>query len=379
MRTTESYDTLLSLISLLYQAPGDLDAWRTFLTRLGETFESTGVAFVEVSRTNQGATGLLTACIDPAAVLEYASHWGLHDPWGTHPAWGGVSAGAVRLGEALVPRAELLRGVYWNEFGRRYELGQCVAGLIEDNREAFTFLSIDRGYQQPRLGHAELLLLSKLMPHLRQARQLHRRLVTADVTSRTLLDRVTHLDDAIYVLDVRGRILRTNDTAETQLRASVGLSVDHGELCAGTPSASRRLRDTIGAAIKVSLGEGTGTGGTVTLESKGGEMLRVVVTPVVQPEDALAGPQVGAMVVVSNARPRTAADESALCEAFGLTPAEGRLAALLLGGLSLRDAAGRLDLQVGTIRKRVGALFEKTGTHRQVELYAALCAVRGRR
>lgn len=379
VRTTESYDTLLSLVSLLYQAPGDLDTWGTFLTRLGETFDSTGVAFVEVSRTNRGSSALLTAHLDPAAVLEYGSQWGAHDPWGTHPAWRWMRPGAVLLGDAIVPRAKLLRGIYWNEFGRRHELAQCVAGLIEDGPEALTFLSIDRGDQQKRLGQAEARLLSRLVPHVRQARQLHRRLVISEATSRTLLDSFIHVEDAVYVLDVKGCILRANDAADNLLRAHTGLSVDHGELCGNTPSACRRLRETIGEAIKVSCGEGTGTGGTVILESASGETLRVVVTPVARPGDALTGPQIGAIVMVSRSRSRTAADQFALCEAFGLTRAEGRLATLLLSGLSLRDAADRLDLQIGTVRKRIGTLFEKTGTHRQVELYAALCTVSDRR
>jgi DNA-binding CsgD family transcriptional regulator len=61
-----------------------------------------------------------------------------------------------------------------------------------------------------------------------------------------------------------------------------------------------------------------------------------------------------------------------LQSAFGLTPAEARLAALLANGEELRTAAAKLSITYGTARVRLANLFEKTDTRRQGELVRLL-------
>ena len=55
-------------------------------------------------------------------------------------------------------------------------------------------------------------------------------------------------------------------------------------------------------------------------------------------------------------------------QAFDLTPAESRLAALLATGTSIASAAERLRISRETARNHLKAIFSKTGVHRQSEL-----------
>jgi DNA-binding CsgD family transcriptional regulator len=65
--------------------------------------------------------------------------------------------------------------------------------------------------------------------------------------------------------------------------------------------------------------------------------------------------------------------EDARLKAFyGLTKAEGRIAKLIVGGLSLDAVADRLEISVHTARKHLHNLYEKTDTARQFELMALL-------
>lgn len=68
--------------------------------------------------------------------------------------------------------------------------------------------------------------------------------------------------------------------------------------------------------------------------------------------------------------PRATADELRL--AWGLTPAEARLAHLLLLPLSLQESARHLGISSETARTHLKALFGKTRTHRQAELLVKL-------
>jgi DNA-binding CsgD family transcriptional regulator len=79
-----------------------------------------------------------------------------------------------------------------------------------------------------------------------------------------------------------------------------------------------------------------------------------------------------AFLTVKEAAPKAALNTATIAKAFGLTPAEARLAGLLVEGQSLEDIAERLQLSRGTIRVQLKAVFAKTGMHRQGELVALL-------
>jgi DNA-binding CsgD family transcriptional regulator len=63
---------------------------------------------------------------------------------------------------------------------------------------------------------------------------------------------------------------------------------------------------------------------------------------------------------------------STLCELHGLTPAEARLAAALVRGFSLEEAAAELVISRNTARTHLKRVFAKTGTCRQGELISLL-------
>ncbi|RVT92561.1 helix-turn-helix transcriptional regulator [Sphingomonas crocodyli] len=62
---------------------------------------------------------------------------------------------------------------------------------------------------------------------------------------------------------------------------------------------------------------------------------------------------------------------------FGLTAAEERLCASLLGGLSLQDHADLAGTMISTTRSHLKSLMAKMGVTRQAEVVSALAAMRG--
>jgi DNA-binding CsgD family transcriptional regulator len=65
-------------------------------------------------------------------------------------------------------------------------------------------------------------------------------------------------------------------------------------------------------------------------------------------------------------------NDEVLVRLFGLTPAEARLAILLIHGKSLTQAAEEFGLSRNTIRSQLQKVFYKTGTTRQGELVSLL-------
>jgi len=69
---------------------------------------------------------------------------------------------------------------------------------------------------------------------------------------------------------------------------------------------------------------------------------------------------------------RLPADGSALIGAFGLTPAEARLAVRFLAEESLETAAEGLGISIDTARNQLKGVYQKTGVRRQGEIIALL-------
>lgn len=66
--------------------------------------------------------------------------------------------------------------------------------------------------------------------------------------------------------------------------------------------------------------------------------------------------------------------EPVIAGLYGLTPAESRLAAMLMWGKSLSDVSGELQITRETARTHLRNIFAKTQTNRQSELVRLLVA-----
>jgi DNA-binding CsgD family transcriptional regulator len=64
--------------------------------------------------------------------------------------------------------------------------------------------------------------------------------------------------------------------------------------------------------------------------------------------------------------------EVRLRQLFALTPAEARLAKLLMEGQTLEECCGQLEIQISTARMHLGSVFAKTGVQRQGQLVSLL-------
>jgi DNA-binding CsgD family transcriptional regulator len=61
-------------------------------------------------------------------------------------------------------------------------------------------------------------------------------------------------------------------------------------------------------------------------------------------------------------------DSAHLCRLYGLSRAEGRVAALIASGYRLEEISDALGIAYETVRKHIKQIFSKTGTSRQAEL-----------
>jgi DNA-binding CsgD family transcriptional regulator/PAS domain-containing protein len=101
---------------------------------------------------------------------------------------------------------------------------------------------------------------------------------------------------------------------------------------------------------------------------------RPVILRILPVHGAARTPFLGARVLLTltSLEPRPLLKTTALIGAFGLTPAEARLASVIAEGVSPEQAAEALGISRLTARNQLKAIFGKTDTHRQSELVALL-------
>jgi DNA-binding CsgD family transcriptional regulator/PAS domain-containing protein len=369
----DSRDRLLRLIERVYAAPGRVEGWHAFLSDLYTSFHGSGANFIAHDFTGHQASVSVTAGFAPEDVRTYVSQWAALDPWARSPAVRRLPSGSVAVGEQLVTHAEMQRTAFYNDFGRHYGVVRCITGTIEVDERRVSVLSVNRGDKNAPFGAEEIGLLDALMPHLQRALEIHRRLASSQALadgSTTVLDLLAH---GVLLLDAAGRMMFANRTAEEILRARDGLTVHDKELAGTRAADTTTLRTLIGAATATSAGEGTGAGGLVLIgRASRSSPLRVLVTPVARRHLALGSTGAAACVFITDPERSAVPAAEHLQRAFGLSPAETRVAVALLDGEGIEGLSERLCISRNTARTHLQHLFAKTDTARQSDLIRVL-------
>jgi DNA-binding CsgD family transcriptional regulator len=173
----------------------------------------------------------------------------------------------------------------------------------------------------------------------------------------------------VLLLSFSGAIQFANRAAEEILASSDGLTVKQGELRAANSTGTTRLRMALRNAALISSGESIHGETAVALERPSGKRpLSVLAAPLPRHRVMLGFEPAAVAVFVTDPDGKPTTQAATLRAMFGLTPGEAELLLLLLEGMSVQQAAERLELAGDTVRKRLKSIFHKTGTHRQSEL-----------
>lgn len=176
-------------------------------------------------------------------------------------------------------------------------------------------------------------------------------------SSRALATALDGFRCAVIHVDAAMRLLGCNAAAECMLAAPGPLRLDRGRLAARDAGDDAALG---GLVVDASSGLAPRTDRYHRLQTNGGPVLRVAPLP---------GETGGTALIFLTDPGAPGADRARdLAEAFGLTPAESRVAAGLLHGRSIRAIAADEGIGEQTVRHHTKALFTKTGTRRQAEL-----------
>jgi DNA-binding CsgD family transcriptional regulator len=147
--------------------------------------------------------------------------------------------------------------------------------------------------------------------------------------------------------------------------SSMNAQAEHwlAELDDGGPSPAEELPLPVYAAARAVVGR-PDLNTTIRLRTARGDWVTLYASPMSGPEGARTS------LVLEPAAPLHLA--SLFLDAHGLTPAQSRVAALVLQGRSTRQIVNELTISAHTVQEHLGAVFDKFGIGSRRELVAAL-------
>ena len=356
---------MLKLIDLIYGAVGKPEMWDVVVREIATATGSDSIGFFAGSPDATRPALVSMTGIDSPTWQAFAEYYATINPIMAR-CEATLSPDELWKSDLVITDAELAKTEFYNDFFKPNRMHYTMGlRLLVENGPSASFSCQRPSDAGPFSESAELVALT-LKPHLQRALELHHRMgamETAKLGLKTALDAHEH---AVFGISASGRGMLMNRLAETVVTEADCLRLVAGKLSATSSKGNRKLQQLVSSAVEMKFGPRQVS--AMMMERTLGRMaLRVTVTRFVS---AISGGSMAlaALVFVSDPGGIPQSRGTLMRSLYGLTPAESRVADLLLQGLDAGEAANRLGLTLGTVRLQTKRVMAKTGTRRQAEL-----------
>jgi DNA-binding CsgD family transcriptional regulator/PAS domain-containing protein len=359
---------------LLYESAAVSETWPKALAALADATGAVNAHFVLWNARENKSDFFASARPDRGWETLYSTYYGAIAPY--RQLLENRKVGEWIAIQHYFDQSFVRQNKHFNDFLLRIGGLYSVKGRVFEtaSRDTYAIAGVLRSSKAGPLDSDEIAqLAASLNGHLRRAAALHHKLASARLNGRLLEAAVDHLSFGILVVDWRGKVLAANRTAQDMLQTGDALIERNGVLKACYQDDNERLTHSLAAATQ---SKRLGASDCIRLSRQLGKpAYMATVAPLTEAVDlASTGGNRAALILINEPEQKDWSGlRKALQQAFGLTPAEARTAALVGSGLAPQDVADQLGITVGTIRCELKNIFEKLDISRQSEL-AALVA-----
>lgn len=207
--------------------------------------------------------------------------------------------------------------------------------------------------------------------HIQLARRVHEQHISVTQACEVLAAVHNQIALGAMVVEDDGAVVRANSAARRLLASGTGLRLAQGRLEATDPVDQTNLLNMIAATS----GGARDTDVFVVIARPARRPLCVVVLPAGPYAPGVLAKGCLALLLIIDPDAPGASPPDVLRRLFDFTAREAELAALLMEGRSVEEAARLLGISVTTARTFVAHLTAKTDSHTQAELLRQLLAV----
>ena len=223
-------------------------------------------------------------------------------------------------------------------------------------------------------GSSQLTMIKGLLPYIRQFVRVRRALVGAEALGASVTDLLDNTRVGVIHLDRDGRIVEANDRARAILRQGDGLVDRGGLLSARVPADRARLERLVAAALPTA--SAPAVSGSMRLHRASVQSPFVVhVKPVGVRQMDFGARYVAALVLITEPGHVSRINPAVVATTLGLKPVEGRIAAGVAEGKTVREIAGALRYTERSVRWYLHQIYHKHGLSGQVDLVRLVLSV----
>lgn len=353
----------LSLTDQLYAGVLENPPWASFLEALEDHLPCHSATLV-LRRPRCGDPGIL---ISPRAASAEGFRL-LRERLFDHSPFLDLPEARVCILHEMLSAADRPRYARYLKFLRTYDTADLIGlDLVDPVSGLRLRLRGARKPGEPPFGNRERKSLEALLPRLQTASAIYGRLMSQQNRLSVYDESSGQLALGMMLLNEQRELLIKNAVADRLLEERDGLCIEAGALRCLDGASENALRAAVDQLLAGKRGDRL-----LKIRRRNDAHWSLLLRPAgdnIARGDNAAG---AIIAFIRDASRKAEVSSGMLVELFGLTRAEARLAATLVQGHSLDEAAAAAGVSRYTARAQLGAIFAKTGTHRQPQLVSLL-------
>jgi DNA-binding CsgD family transcriptional regulator len=367
---------LSDLIGLIYEGATDPSRWtKDILPALSSYMQSSKSWIFTTLHTPQTGGYLFNHGVTQAHLDSYINKYQQHDVW----IHAGLEQrvffeGNVVIGDEMVPRQQFLESKIYKEWVSKDEDdGQMMGGIIfglDATHSMPAVWVVRRGLSTVAYGHDDRARMRLILPHISRSLGVMQRLRSAELTVATTLAALDRLAHGLLLLDAGGSVAFVNRAAQRMLEDDDGLRLRKltrgaglGDLVARNTASTRAIGDAINATLSLDAHATPHFSNCITVPRTSGMASYTLQFSALgeHSEFAAGHGAFAAIVFIADGAQDVHINPELLQRAYGLTPAEARVAMTLLECGSAQKVADKLGSSPNTVNTQIKQIYSKLG------------------
>ncbi len=344
----------------------DPSLWPKFMDQICQAAGASGAMLVQTDVRTPDIPR--TASIDEGIRYYFENNWHTRDMRGVRGVPLLLRGDPVIVDQDFITPDEIRRDAFYNEclFPLRMP---WFAGVGFSTGEALWAMALQRSSQLGPFEAPDKRVLATLSRRLTETATLSTAVGRVALVSAT--GALAAVRQPAIAIDRLGRVLDCNAAADAIFDDDI--HVKNQRLVLRDKDAKRRF-DDFTTQLMTTRETAALDAAPITAAREGRRPVIIRALPV---PPAARNPFLGARVLLTltSLEPEPFGSAVTLMRIFALTPAEAKLAALMVEGISPEQIAERLAISRETVRNQLKAVFAKTQTSRQAELVALLARI----
>jgi DNA-binding CsgD family transcriptional regulator/PAS domain-containing protein len=363
---------IMRLIELIYDAAMQPEIWPGFARELCSEIPSTDSNITSVDLFT-GRLNVSFTMITPETAQRYFERFHQINPYFQRDL-PYMQTGRIFRSHETCPPDEFERTEFYQGFFRQLNLFHLLSVSVLKEGDIIGTMALARSKEMGIYTDKEKHLLGVLVPHLQRAFRISQLLDGLRLEREMMSQVLDKLPQGALIVNRAGHLIFANRSAEKLLARNDGLTLDNQHnLAAASPNDQQQLHQLIGTAGQANALLPAQSGGVFQLQRPSGlRPFSLLIAPLNHDLSHDNYHQPSVLIFITDPEQRMESMEAVLQRLYSLTPAEARLAAILVQGKSIAMAAVELHVTQNTARTHLKHIFEKTGVKRQSELVQLL-------